>query len=78
MAEKILSEKSGADARAGDIVIADVDVTLGQDITKGIQISFDRLPQVMLNSSTRVACCPMRKSMAASYCRINPSNNLQC
>jgi 3-isopropylmalate/(R)-2-methylmalate dehydratase large subunit len=33
LAEKILSEKSGTDARAGDIVIADVDVAMVQDGT---------------------------------------------
>lgn len=38
LAEKILSEKSGVDAKAGNIVVADVDVTLGQDITAPIAI----------------------------------------
>lgn len=33
LAEKILSEKSGADARAGDIVIAQVDLSFVQDTT---------------------------------------------
>jgi 3-isopropylmalate/(R)-2-methylmalate dehydratase large subunit len=33
LAEKILSEKSGHDARAGDIVIARVDLTFAQDTT---------------------------------------------
>jgi 3-isopropylmalate/(R)-2-methylmalate dehydratase large subunit len=33
LSEKILSEKSGADARAGDIVIAQVDLAFAQDTT---------------------------------------------
>src|SRR4030066_2324687 len=33
LAEKILSEKSGTDARAGDIVIAKVDLAFVQDTT---------------------------------------------
>jgi len=38
IAEKILSEHSGARAKAGDIVIADVDFCFGQDGTSGIII----------------------------------------
>ena len=33
LAEKILSEKSGGDAHAGDIVIAKVDLSFVQDTT---------------------------------------------
>jgi 3-isopropylmalate/(R)-2-methylmalate dehydratase large subunit len=33
LAEKILSQKSGSDARAGDIVIASVDLVFAQDTT---------------------------------------------
>ena len=33
IAEKILSEKSGADAHAGDIIIARVDLAFIQDTT---------------------------------------------
>ncbi len=33
LAEKILSEKSGSDARAGDIVIAEIDLSFAQDTT---------------------------------------------
>ena len=44
IAEKILSEHSGGRAKAGDIVIADVDFCFGQDGTSGIIIdSFKRL-----------------------------------
>ena len=38
LAEKILSERSRSDARAGDIVIADVDLTFTQDITAPVAI----------------------------------------
>ncbi len=38
IAEKILSARSGTDARAGDIVIADVDFVMGQDGTSPLAI----------------------------------------
>lgn len=38
IAEKILSKKSGQDAKAGDIVIADLDFVLGQDGTSPLAI----------------------------------------
>jgi 3-isopropylmalate/(R)-2-methylmalate dehydratase large subunit len=38
LAEKILSEKSRIDARAGNIVIVDVDMTFAQDVTAPITI----------------------------------------
>lgn len=38
IAEKILSSHSGTDARAGDIVIADVDFVMGQDGTSPLAI----------------------------------------
>lgn len=38
LAEKILSEKSGADAKAGDIVIAKVDLAFAQDTTGPLTI----------------------------------------
>lgn len=38
IAEKILSAHSGADARAGDIVVADVDFVMGQDGTSPLAI----------------------------------------
>lgn len=44
IAEKILSSHSGKDARAGDIVIADIDFCLGQDGTSGVAIdSFNKM-----------------------------------
>jgi len=39
LAEKILSQKSGCDARAGDIVIAQVDLVFAQDTTGPLTIS---------------------------------------
>ncbi|MFA4844064.1 MAG: 3-isopropylmalate dehydratase large subunit [Candidatus Margulisiibacteriota bacterium] len=38
IAEKILSNHSGKDAKAGDIVIADLDFMIGQDGTSGVAI----------------------------------------
>ncbi len=38
LAEQILSEKSGADARAGDIVIAPVDIVFAQDGTGPLSV----------------------------------------
>ncbi|MFU8891896.1 MAG: 3-isopropylmalate dehydratase large subunit, partial [Anaerosomatales bacterium] len=38
IAEKIFSAHSGSDARAGDIVIADVDFVMGQDGTSPLAI----------------------------------------
>ena len=38
LAEKILSQKSGTDARAGDIVIAQVDLVFVQDTTGPLTI----------------------------------------
>jgi 3-isopropylmalate/(R)-2-methylmalate dehydratase large subunit len=38
IAEKILSNHSGRDAKAGDIVIADLDFMIGQDGTSGVAI----------------------------------------
>ncbi|MEA1961653.1 MAG: 3-isopropylmalate dehydratase large subunit [Bacillota bacterium] len=39
IAEKILSLKSGLDAKANDIVVADLDFTMGQDGTSGLAIN---------------------------------------
>jgi 3-isopropylmalate/(R)-2-methylmalate dehydratase large subunit len=38
IAEKILSAKSGQDAQANDIVVADLDFVMGQDGTSGLAI----------------------------------------
>ncbi len=38
IAEKILSHKSGQDAYANDIVVADLDFVMGQDGTSGLAI----------------------------------------
>jgi 3-isopropylmalate/(R)-2-methylmalate dehydratase large subunit len=44
IAEKILSNHSGQDAKAGDIVIADLDFMIGQDGTSGVAIdSFHKM-----------------------------------
>lgn len=44
IAEKILSSHSGKDAKAGDIVVADLDFMIGQDGTSGVAIdSFRKL-----------------------------------
>ncbi|MCU0641007.1 MAG: 3-isopropylmalate dehydratase large subunit [Candidatus Margulisbacteria bacterium] len=45
IAEKILSNHSGRDAKAGDIVIADLDFMIGQDGTSGVAIDSFRKMQ---------------------------------
>ncbi len=56
IAEKILSTKSKRDARANDIVIADLDFTMGQDGTSGLAIrAFDEMNAARVFDPARVA-----------------------
>jgi len=56
IAEKILSKKSGRDARANDIVIADLDFAMGQDGTSGLAIrAFDEMQADKVFDASRVA-----------------------
>lgn len=56
IAEKILSAKSGKDARANDIVIADLDFTMGQDGTSGLAIkAFNEMQANKVFDPARVA-----------------------
>jgi len=54
LAEKILSQKSGSDARAGNIVVAEVDLVFAQDTTGPLTVrqfqasGFERLTQTKL------------------------------
>ena len=58
ISEKILSLKSGKDARAGDIVIADIDFMMGQDGTSGIAIdSFNKMKAKKVFDGKKVAIC---------------------
>lgn len=51
ISEKILSAHSGSDAKAGDIVIADLDFIMGQDGTSGIIIdSFNKMQAPTITS----------------------------
>ncbi len=56
IAEKILSNKSGLDARANDIVVADLDFVLGQDGTSGLAIqAFEEMQAKQVFDPARVA-----------------------
>ncbi|MFC1540727.1 3-isopropylmalate dehydratase large subunit [Candidatus Margulisiibacteriota bacterium] len=56
IAEKILSSHSGTDAKAGDIVIADLDFMIGQDGTSGIAIdSFKKMGSTKVFDPKKIA-----------------------
>ncbi|PKM77255.1 MAG: 3-isopropylmalate dehydratase large subunit [Firmicutes bacterium HGW-Firmicutes-15] len=56
IAEKILSTKSGQDARANDIVVADLDFVMGQDGTSGLAIqAFEEMQAKQVFDPARVA-----------------------
>ncbi|MFA6170003.1 MAG: 3-isopropylmalate dehydratase large subunit [Candidatus Margulisiibacteriota bacterium] len=56
IAEKILSNHSGRDAKAGDIVIADLDFMIGQDGTSGVAIdSFRKMQAKKVADPNKIA-----------------------
>jgi 3-isopropylmalate/(R)-2-methylmalate dehydratase large subunit len=56
IAEKILSNHSGRDAKAGDIVIADLDFMIGQDGTSGVAIdSFRKMSAKKVFDPSKIA-----------------------
>ena len=56
IAEKILSNHSGKDAHAGDIVIADLDFMIGQDGTSGVAIdSFRKMSAKKVADPSKIA-----------------------
>lgn len=56
IAEKILSNKSGQDVKANDIVVADLDFVMGQDGTSGLAINaFQQMQAVKVFDPSRVA-----------------------
>ncbi len=58
IAEKILSNHSGADAHAGDIVVADLDFMMGQDGTSGVAIdSFNKMGAKRVFDGGKIAIC---------------------
>lgn len=58
IAEKILSSHSGKDAKAGDIVIADLDFMMGQDGTSGIIVdSFQKMGAKKIADPSKFAIC---------------------
>jgi 3-isopropylmalate/(R)-2-methylmalate dehydratase large subunit len=58
IAEKILSKHSGVDARAGDIVVADLDFMMGQDGTSGVAIdSFKKMAAKKVSDPSKIAIC---------------------
>jgi len=69
LAEKILSEKSGADARAGDIVIAKVDLAFVQDTTGPLTVR-------TFQSSGMSLANPERTVLFIDHAAPSPSANL--
>jgi len=58
ISEKILSAHSGKDARAGDIVVADIDFMMGQDGTSAIAIdSFNNMSGKKVFDGSKIAIC---------------------
>src|SRR5262245_13533405 len=56
ISEKILSVKSGRDARAGEVVVCDVDLVLGTDASGPLAIDyFERMGGTALFDPSRVA-----------------------
>jgi 3-isopropylmalate/(R)-2-methylmalate dehydratase large subunit len=58
IAEKILSNHSGVDAHAGDIIVADLDFMMGQDGTSGLAIdSFRKMEAKNVADPRKIAIC---------------------
>lgn len=56
IAEKVLSAKSGQDAKANDIVVADLDFVMGQDGTSGLAIqAFEAMQAQQVFDPSRIA-----------------------
>ncbi|MCK4273744.1 MAG: 3-isopropylmalate dehydratase large subunit, partial [Dehalococcoidales bacterium] len=70
LAEKILSEKSGSDARASDIVIAKVDLSFVQDTTGPLTVR-----QFQSSSMTELAN-PERTILFIDHAAPSPNANL--
>ncbi len=70
IAEKILSEKSGSDARAGDIVIATVDLAFLQDSTGPLAI------RQLEESSLRSIANPQRTILFLDHASPSPAQEL--
>ncbi|HSQ31796.1 MAG TPA: aconitase/3-isopropylmalate dehydratase large subunit family protein [Gemmatimonadaceae bacterium] len=55
ISEKILSSKSGSDARAGDVVVCDVDLVLGTDASAPMAIAyFEKMGGTHVHDASRV------------------------
>ncbi len=70
IAEKILSEKSGSDARAGDIVIAHVDLAFVQDTTGPLTV------RTFQGSSMKKLADPARTVLFVDHAAPSPNANL--
>jgi 3-isopropylmalate/(R)-2-methylmalate dehydratase large subunit len=70
LAEKILSEKSGSDAKAGDIVIAKVDLSFVQDTTGPLTV------RVFQDSSMGKLANPERTVLFIDHAAPSPNANL--
>jgi 3-isopropylmalate/(R)-2-methylmalate dehydratase large subunit len=70
LAEKILSRKSGADARAGDIVIAQVDLAFVQDTTGPLTV------RQFLDSGIKKVANPQKTILFIDHAAPSPSSAL--
>ncbi len=70
LAEKILSQKSGSDARAGDIVIAHVDLAFVQDTTGPLTV------RQFLESGIKKVANPQRTILFIDHAAPSPSSAL--
>jgi len=70
LAEKILSEKSGSDAKAGDIVIAEVDLSFAQDTTGPLTV------RQFQSSGISELANPERTALFIDHAAPSPNANL--
>jgi 3-isopropylmalate/(R)-2-methylmalate dehydratase large subunit len=70
LAEKILSDKSGADARAGDIVVARVDLAFVQDTTGPLTVKQFR------STGSRGICDSLRAAIFLDHAAPSPDQEL--
>ena len=66
--EKILSSHSGQEARAGDIVVAELDYVMGQDGTAPLAIRALRIWAVKMHLTDRVALSSTTAPPAPTRC----------
>jgi 3-isopropylmalate/(R)-2-methylmalate dehydratase large subunit len=74
IAEKILSNHSGRDAKAGDIVIADLDFLIGQDGTSGVAI--DSFRKMSAGGGARKVFDPQKIAIIIDHSSPSPNEGV--